>query len=353
MRSESGERNSLVELTDEQCRTALAALEEAGGSARAAARYLEIPRSTYMRWLEVARARNLSAEEKPPGLFPVFPDDDIDAEQILDHMQSRFEKRQALVDAQKWFKINEPTDEPIAYSWFGDPHLGSNGCNIGLLRRDIQLIIDTPGMFAANIGDTVDNWGGTLTRLYADNDVSRQTERRLACWFLEEAEIPWRVWLEGNHDHMDMALTTYLRGINANRIPMLDWRARFRVCFPNGTEIRIDASHDHKGHSMWNPLHGQKRAASMDERADLYIAGHRHNAAIAQQEMPGGWIANMARARGYKYVDDYATRGNFHQQNYGASIVSVFDPTAENPTSRVQLFADVAAGAKYLTSLRL
>ena len=48
-------------------------------------------------------------------------------------------------------------------------------------------------MYAANIGDTVDNWGGTLTRLYADNDVSRQTERRLACWFLEEAGIPWRV----------------------------------------------------------------------------------------------------------------------------------------------------------------
>jgi len=342
----------LIELTDDQCRVALTALDAADGNASAAARDLDMSPSTFRRRLKAARERNMSAEEKPGVVFPSFPDDDIDAEKILDHMQSRFEKRKALADAQNWFKINEPTDEPIAYSWFGDPHLGSNGCNIGLLRRDIKIIIDTPGMYAANIGDTVDNWGGHLIRLYADNDVSRQTERRLACWFLEEAGIPWRVWLEGNHDHMDVALTAYLRGINANRIPMLDWRAKFRVCFPNGVEIRIDASHDHKGHSMWNPLHGQKRAASLDERADLYIAGHKHNAAIAQQEMPGSWIANFARARGYKYVDDYATRGQFHQQTYGASIVSVFDPTADSPLNRVQLFADVAAGARYLTSLR-
>ena len=340
-------------LTDDQCIEALDAYEQWGNEAEAAAS-LEIPRTTLHNRLIAARKRQLRRElvAEKPAILPGVPDDDIDAEEILDHMERRCEKRQARERAEHWFAIHEPTNEPIAYSWFGDPHIGSNGCNIPLLRSDIEIIKSTEGMYAANCGDTTDNWGGNLTRLYAENDVSRQTERRLARWFLEEAGIPWRVWLLGNHDVMDGSLVAYLEGINACRVPMVDWRAKFRVVFPNGCEVKIDAAHDHKGSSIYNPLHGQKRASLWDEDADLYIAGHRHNWALASEEVAGGRVINMARARGYKYLDEFARRRNYVIQQTGASIVTVFDPTTESPVRRVQCFADVEAGADYLTWLR-
>ena len=339
-------------LSDDECLQALDAYEKHGNE-REAAGELGIPRTTLHNRLIASRKRKLRrplVAEK--SVLPVFPDDDIDTEEILDHMERRFQKRQAREQAEHWFAINEPTDEPIAYSWFGDPHLGSNGCNIPLLRRDIEIIKSTPGMYAANIGDTVDGWGGSLVRLYADNDVSRQTEQRLARWFLEEAGIPWRLWLLGNHGVMDGSLVAYLEGINAHRIPMVDWRARFRVVFPNGCEIRVDAAHDHKGSSIYSPVHGQKRAALWDEDADIYIAGHRHNWALASEEVAGGRVINLARARGYKYLDEFARRRNYVIQQCGASIVTIFNPTTESPVRRVQVFADVEAGADYLTWLR-
>ena len=340
-------------LTDDECLKVLE-LYERYGNQRDAAEAMGIPRTTFHNRMVAAKKRmgNRPQQIEPPAVFPTFPDDDVDAEEILDHMERRFEKRQAREKAEHWFAINEPTNEPIAYSWFGDPHLGSNGCNIKLLRRDIEIIKSTEGMFAANCGDTVDGWGGSLVRLYAESDSSRQTERRLARWFLEEAGIPWRLWLLGNHDTMDGSLVSYLEGINAHRIPLIDWRAKFRVVFPNGCEIRCDLAHDHKGSSLYNPLHGQKRASLWDEDADLYIAGHRHSWALASEEVAGGRVINMARARGYKYLDEFARRRNYVIQQTGASIVTVFDPTTDSPVRRVQMFADVEAGADFLTWLR-
>ena len=218
--------------------------------------------------------------------LPTFPDDDISAEEILDHMGKRFNTRLKYEDSIKWFNVKINDKKPIGITFIGDPHLGSNGCNVPLLRSDIDTISNTKGVYCVNLGDTADNWSyGNLIRLYADNDVSRKTERRLARWFLEDAGIPWIVWLMGNHDSMAGEFSTYLKTLNAHQIPMVDWRAKFMLTFPNNSEVRIDASHNHKGTSIYNRLHGQKRAALWGEDADIYIAGHNHNWAMTQEEL--------------------------------------------------------------------
>ena len=185
----------------------------------------------------------------------------------------------------------------------GDPHLGTS-CNIPLLRRDVEIMATTPGIGCVNIGDTTNNWGGRLIQLYAEEDISRSTERKLAQWFLKEAEIPWLVWLHGNHDTMHSEFSTYLKAINVRQVPMIDWSAQFKLVFPSAT-VRVDASHNHKGTSIYNPLHGQKRASLWGEDADIFVAGHHHTWALAQEENAGGQVVNMARARGYKWHDEF------------------------------------------------
>lgn len=341
-------------MTDETTRRIIAirATASPDGSVNyaAAARELGVPRETIRDWAR----RNLNEDGTPrEGVdYADIPDSDLTAEQILDHMSARFEQRQAHHAAVKWMPVKLRTDDPVAVVWFGDPHLGANGCNVPLLRRDVNLVASTPGAYGANLGDTADNWTGRLIRLYADNDVSRATERRLAQWFLQDSGIRWLVWLEGNHDLFEPAFTTFLRSINTTQVPMLEWRARFRIVFPNGVEVPVDAAHDHSGHSMWNELHGQTRAAVMDEHADLYIAGHKHTWALAHRELAAGRVVWLARARGYKYIDDHSVRGGYVQQNHGASIVQVIDPQDPNPVTRQVLFADVERGLEYLKFLR-
>ena len=103
---------------------------------------------------------------------------------------------------------------------------------------------------------------------------------------------------------------------------------------------------------MWNELHGLDRAALQDETADLYVAGHHHNAAVKQLELPDGTWTTLMRVRGYKWMDDHSHRFGFNQKRQGASGVTVFNPQATSPTERIMPFLDPEHGADYLTWLR-
>lgn len=337
-------------LSDPRIIKALMGFKEFPDNKSEGARVAGMHRSSYSRALKFIEDN--TEPERPE--FPIFPDDDIDADQILDHMSKRFDRRLAREDALKWFGIKMKSDKPIGLAVVGDPHIGSNGCNIRLLRRDVSLMADTPGIHAINIGDTVDNWGGRLIFAYAENDVSRQTERRLARWFLQDSGIPWLLWLMGNHDLMDGEFATYLKTLNAETFPMVDWQAKFELQFPNGKVCRVDAAHNHKGTSIYNPLHGQKREALWHggEHADIIVAGHHHNAAIEQGETADGRMVTLARTRGYKWIDQWATTRGFPENHYGATVLFVIDPTAEDAASYVHPFLDLKAGCEYLTYLR-
>ena len=288
-----------------------------------------------------------SSQATPVFDLPEFPVDDISADEMLDHLERRFEKKLAHEDARTWFKVNINSKEPIGLAVVGDPHLGTH-CNIPLLRRDVDILRSTQGMLAVNIGDTADNWG-RMVHLYAEDDISRPTERKLARWFLKDAGVPWAVWLHGNHDTMHSEFSTFLKSENVAQIPMIDWRAKFCLTFPGGGEIRVDAAHNHKGTSMYNRLHGQKRAALWDENADIYVAGHHHTWGLAHEELDDGRVVWMGRARGYKWIDEYATRHNFHRDEHGATILFVIDPGEDNAVRRISAFADLEEGAEFLT----
>ena len=337
-----------IALTDKQCMDALAAVEK-HGTISGAARELGINRSTFEGRVRTAKTRfgeKDESKETEEVALPEFPDEDISPDEILDHLSKRWEKKQEHNQAKKWFDIKMPSDEPFGLVIVGDPHLGTH-CNIPLLRRDVDIMSSTPGVGCVNIGDTTNNWGGRLIQLYAEEDISRSTERKLAHWFLKEAEIPWLVLLHGNHDTMHSEFSTYLKAINVKQVPMLDWQAQFKLVFPSAT-IKVDASHNHKGTSIYNKLQGQKRASLWGEEADIYCAGHHHTWALAQEEDSSGRVINLARCRGYKWHDEFGHRHGFTEENYGSSIIFVIDPTAP-PNVRVKPFGDLAEGAEFLT----
>ena len=333
-------------LSPELMAEALAALKEYKTMTEAA-KALGINRSTFSPRLHVAKN---SAEIQTPDdvEMPEFVsmNEDLTAAEILGHMKKITARKRAYEKSQQWFPIRIKTDNPVGLAVVGDPHLGVH-CNHELLEHDVHILAETPGIMSVNIGDTTDNWG-RLIHLYADQDISKKSERTLARWFLAESGIKWLLWLFGNHDQMHSEFATFLKTISAHQIPMVDWRAKFVLNFPS-SKIRCDFAHNHKGTSIYNPLHGQKRAALWDENADVYCAGHHHNWSLTHEELQDGRVVWMARARGYKYYgDEYALRGGFKNHQFGATILFVIDPKSNKPTTRIQAFADLEEGAEYL-----
>lgn len=332
---------------DEDLRRVYAVYLEEDENQSATARRMGMNRRTVGYWLKSYNERGLTLE--PSFKSAELPPDDIPTDEIIDLMCKRFDARKARADAEHWQEIKINTDGPIGIAWLGDPHVDDDGCNWPLLKRDCEIIKNTEGMFGANIGDTTNNWVGSLMRLFSKQDTSQKTAQKLAHWLLCESGIEWILWLIGNHDEWNDG-GTILQGMNVNRVVMRDWAAKIKLVFPNGKEAKIDAAHNHKGNSQWNPLHGQTKAARLDSNgAHLYIAGHLHNWALQQHENAGLGITQwLARCRGYKFIDDYAMKLGHAEQQEGATITAIFDPYSETSSGFLQCFADVKEASEYL-----
>lgn len=346
-------------LSDELLQEAVDTLAAHGGNKSAAARALGLHRCTFISRIKEAEHRKIAAPE-PPSIdfdYPAFPDDDTPIEDVIEHMCKRFETRRASHAAHTWFPIAFKSDKPIGVLWWGDPHIDDNGANLPLIRRYAELSQNNDALYSVNIGDTTNNWAGRLMGLYAEQDTSLKTARRLAEWLMLDSGVKWLVWLLGNHDAWGdgaAILAQMIKRHNTHKIVCHDWEARFSLTFPNGRACRVHAAHDFKGHSQWNNMHGLLKAAKMGEEADIYVAGHKHTWGVLKEELAerGGVFPTLLRVRGFKHMDDYARRHGFADESEGAAILTIIDPNAKSRSAFVRVEMDVEAGVEYLEWLR-
>ncbi len=279
---------------------------------------------------------------------PPIPADDIPVEQLIDQLAERFERRAENAAAKRWMRFALHDAGPYVLAFVGDPHLDDNGCNWPLLKRDVELM-RRPHVHGIMLGDVTNNWSGKLQRLYAHQDVSRDRAWKLAEWFWQA--VPWLLLVKGNHDIWSQShgqgdpLDWMARGSAA----LEDWQARIEVAAGEHT-LRVWASHDFKGSSLYNPLHGPMRAQRFSAgEADILAAGHQHHWEIfsgedADKTTRPHWLV---RARGYKYLDPHADRHQYASQQHGATIAAVIDPSRDGPAA-VQCYADLAEAVEIL-----
>jgi hypothetical protein len=279
---------------------------------------------------------------------PPIPADDIPVEQLIDQLAERFERRAENAAAKRWMRFALHDAGPYVLAFVGDPHLDDNGCNWPLLKRDVELM-RRPHVHGIMLGDVTNNWSGKLQRLYAHQDVSRDRAWKLAEWFWQA--VPWLLLVKGNHDIWSQShgqgdpLDWMARGSAA----LEDWQARIEVAAGEHT-LRVWASHDFKGSSLYNPLHGPMRAQRFSAgEADILAAGHQHHWELfsgedADKTSRPHWLV---RARGYKYLDPHADRHQFASQQHGATIAAVIDPSRDGPAA-VQCYADLAEAVEIL-----
>lgn len=344
-----------------QCVEVYNAIKATGSKTKAAA-LLDIPRTTLRRRYDYCLSTlgmlplagfppvdvpvEPIAIERPRVTFPVIPPDDIGINELLDLMVTRSQKRQEHEAAKDWRKITIDTIEPVVFAFMGDPHMDDDGCDWVQLKNDVALMT-LPHVYSINIGDSSNNWIGSLMRLYANQETSSKSARRLIKWLMTGAGINWLLWVIGNHDAWGDG-AEILELMNPGHIVMQDWQAKFRVAFANGVEIPIWASHNFKGHSMYNKLHGPLRAALLRGGAEIYVAGHLHTFGIMVDEEPDTGKTFLAiRVSGYKRQDSNAIRNGFPAATKGATVGVVFDPRTRAKIA----FEDLASAVRYRDAL--
>jgi UDP-2,3-diacylglucosamine pyrophosphatase LpxH len=315
-------------------------------SMRDAAEHLGIGISTFHYKLAKAEKEQRNAD---PG-FELEPPPEFEfssVEDLIKRKKKNFRAKKARLDHAHNITVKIKERGPFGICFFGDPHLDDDGCDIETLEETIKVVRETKGMFAASIGDVTNNWMGRLAKLYAKQSTSRSDAIELMKWFVDQ--LPWVLLIRGNHDMWSGKDDPLIYLAQETPAHVVDWQATCKLVSPNGQEFSVCAAHNFKGHSQWNNQHGANKRAQFDGRHDLYICGHTHEFGMATHQHPHTKkVYHTAKARGFKFNDEYALVGGFSEHTVGHSITFVADPR----DGATYTFACPEKASLFLTSLR-
>jgi hypothetical protein len=198
------------------------------------------------------------------------------------------------------------------------------------------------------VGDTTNNWVGRLARLYANQSTSAAQAWKLAEWFISRTR--WLYMVGGNHDAWSGSADPIKWIARQQDTLYQSSECRIGLRFPSGREVIVNARHDFAGHSMWNPAHGQMKAAQMGHRDHLMISGHKHTSGYGVIKDPSsGRICHAVQVASYKLYDSYAKERGFRDQTLSPACLTVINPDlAEDHPDMIKLFWDPMEGVEYL-----
>jgi hypothetical protein len=303
-----------------------------------------VPESTYQPGRQVV--------DKGDYEFTPLPDDDVPIEELIAQRKRKFQHKREHEEASKLIPIKIKMAGAIGILHFGDPHVDDDGTDIEALERHTDLVNRTEGLFAANVGDTTNNWVGRLAKLYGEQATSASQAWRLAEWFVNRCD--WLYMIGGNHD-LWSGSGDPLRWIAKHQNSLYkSSEARIALRFPSGLEVRVNARHDHSGSSIWNPAHGPMKAALMGTRDHLYVAGHKHESAYSVlKDAISGITMHAMKVASYKIYDRYAKEHGFRDNCLSPCALTTINPALppDHP-DLVKVWWEPEEGADYLTFLR-
>lgn len=285
-------------------------------------------------------------KELNPGEFPqveapqiegvtagdVQPDAERAYQRAVDdwHLVQRLEERRRAQS----LKFAQPV---IALAWSADWHLGGQGVDYPALRRDLELIADTPGMYLAVGGDLLDNFIlGQMRAIRDDARAAIPDEWALARLMLEIAADKIVMVVEGNHDKWTQTASgisyfaDVVGGIAAKALYDSD-EVTASMTVGTWSNVIVKARHKWRGFSEVNPTHGPEKSSRFERDFHIGLAAHTHTSGLTRQfrmidpatQQPGTGIALLAGS--YKRYDSYARTLGLPEANASTTVVVVID----------------------------
>ncbi len=279
-----------------------------------------------------------------------MPTGELGIDDLLAQRKKRYALKKQAEQAGALIPVKMKIRGPVGIWFAGDPHVDDDGTDLETLERHTDIVRETPGMFAANVGDTTNNWIGRLARLYGEQGTTASEAWALAEWLVNRC--PWLFMISGNYD-LWSGSGDPLQWIARQQVSIhRPSEARIGLQFHNGRQCVINARHDFAGNSQWNPAHGPMKAIQMGLRDHIAICGHKHTSGYGVlKDQSDGKICHAIQVASYKVYDRYARERGFRDQHISPCAVTIIDPDASE-ASFVQLFWEPEPAAEYLTWLR-
>jgi hypothetical protein len=241
----------------------------------------DAPRKLVTRWQERQKEPELESIEglKPEDVWP-------DALEVLEKADRAFRQRrvkQQKRDAQT-IAISKG---PVGIAFVADQHFGSSGSNVKLAMKHAELIAETPGLYAFQVGDLVDSFVlQKYMKIRHNAPLGIIEEWSLVKLYLETIAPKLLGILDGNHDHWMEILTglPVLADVVENIKGDVLYDAHeiiARIVIGGLEEWILRLRHDWPGHSQYNPYHGVMKAAKFDRPFHIGVGAHDHKGAMA------------------------------------------------------------------------
>lgn len=319
------------------------------GSIRAAAKVLGVTRSSIQQAMDMEnKAGRLPArvQQNPSRWRP--------GDEIVKARKAEFQRVFASRPGITGNVIHRPDDLPFCLLVFGDEHLDNPGTDLELFEEWCSFLDRAKHITGVSMGDVIDNWKRVLSHLYSQAETTAPESWILFEYYMELHGEHFDASVGGNHDDWSGASDVLGRVMEEHAVLHRSKSLRWAYRCPGGREIYLTARHSWPGRSLYNEVHGLKRAARFGIRDNILLGGHTHISGETKEKDPvSGKITFCYQVASFKLVDDYADDLGLMDRNTSPAIALVIDPRrADTDPELVKHFHEPGAGADYLAFLR-
>lgn len=304
--------------------------------------------------------RVLSERCALPTFTPVeIPDTTRPVDELIEMAVTHRERLQANMKAKhnSVLPVHNQDGKPFAIAMLPDQHMDNPGSNLKLIFAHAELIGQTDGLYAIEVGDAIDNFiigkleAARRAHLVNIPEAWKLTEHyhRIFCHKLIAA-------ISGNH----LEWTTRLGGVDylASVMNKAGVQALydadelyFSVQADNGRMWKYGLRHFFQGASLFNAAHSVARYAMSHayRGEDVVVAGHKHVAGYQVIESHGK-VVHCIQTGSYKDrdLDDYCrTKGFMSQHAFLCPVVIHFPETGKS-----HFIPEIEEAIPYLRYLR-
>jgi hypothetical protein len=320
------------------------------GSMSGASKLLGLSRRATQHRIDIAKEAGLIDIERPE----TQPSRWRPADEIIARRKEEFRRVREAAPGNGLNIIPRPHDGPFMLIAFGDTHFDNPGTDLDLFEYWADHLDRDDDRVGLLLGDGLDNWVKPLAYLYAQAETPAPEGWTLFEHYIDKIAPHLDASVGGNHDAWNGGDELVSRILGSRGVLHRGTSLRVAYQTPSGRQITLNLRHSWPGRSMWNEVHGMKRAARMGVRDTILLGGHTHVSGESLEKDPINkrltWCVQVAS---FKIVDDYADDLGLLDRASAPAVALVIDPRrADTDPELVKTFHDPAAAARYLNAIR-
>jgi len=243
----------------------------------------EALRSAYRRKNKGRKADKINCPEDATLIFQDKKEvDSIDWREYIDHAVAGSDLARRVEDTQRYANAKIITKKPIGVVFTGDWHLGDGQTDHSLWKEDMQILLDNPGLYVIDLGDSRQNMRTfKVLSSVLDQVLSPRMQGYMLKSIVDELTSKNKLLakVDGNHDvefdHriFGEALQTYLlENMKAPRFP----GKGILTLAVGDIQYTMVLFHKTRFRSIFRPTHGAYREYQFTYPADIIAGAHDH-----------------------------------------------------------------------------